>query len=302
MKRHADGIFVQINIQADMDELWRLTQTPDVHQRWDLRFTDITYLPKIEPSEPQRFRYATRIGFGLKIEGEGETIGNRNGEDGQRTSALKFWSDDPKSLIREGSGYWKYTPINDGIQFETYYDYSVRFGLVGQLIDRFIFRPLLGWATAWSFDRLRLWLEKCLQPEVTLRTSLIHALARLSIAFVWLYHGLIPKLLFHHADEIRMLNEAGLSASVVDIVGWVEVALGLLTILTWRHRWAFILTAGLMVLATAGVVINSPAYLIAAFNPVTLNLQMIILAVIGYLSSQDLPSASRCRRKRGETT
>jgi hypothetical protein len=27
-----------------MDEVWRLTQTPDLHQRWDLRFTSIAYL------------------------------------------------------------------------------------------------------------------------------------------------------------------------------------------------------------------------------------------------------------------
>ncbi len=58
-------------------------------------------------AEPQRFRYATRIGFGLCVEGAGESVGNRTAE-GQRTSVLKFWSDDPKSLIKEGSGYWKY--------------------------------------------------------------------------------------------------------------------------------------------------------------------------------------------------
>jgi hypothetical protein len=43
------------------------------------------------------------------------------------------------------------------VRFLTGYDYGTRFGLPGQVIDRLALRPLLGWATAWSFDRLRLW-------------------------------------------------------------------------------------------------------------------------------------------------
>ena len=77
-----------------------------------------------------------------------------------RTSALRFGSESPISIIRAGSGYWKYVPTGDGIRFLTAYDYRTRFGIVGRLADRVAFRPLLGWATAWSFDRLRLWLEE----------------------------------------------------------------------------------------------------------------------------------------------
>jgi len=170
MSGHASKIYVQIDIRAPIDGVWRLTQTPDLHQRWDLRFTEITYLPRPDDSQPQRFLYTTRIGFGLKIRGEGESVGARDGPGGARTSALRFWSQDPKSLIREGSGYWKYVPHGDDgrtILFLTLYDYGVRFGALGRLLDRLLFRPLIGWATAWSFDRLRLWIEKdidALQP------------------------------------------------------------------------------------------------------------------------------------------
>src|SRR5439155_26560914 len=107
--------------------------------------------------EPQRFRYSTRIGFGLKIDGKGESTGTREDGTGIRTSALKFWSSDPKSLIKEGSGYWRYVPALGGVRFLTWYDYRTSCGLAGGLIDRIVFRPLIGWATAWSFDRLRLW-------------------------------------------------------------------------------------------------------------------------------------------------
>ena len=49
------------------------------------------------------------------------------------------------TIIREGSGYWKYIPARDGIVFLTGYDYSTRFGRPGILFDRAIFRPLMGW-------------------------------------------------------------------------------------------------------------------------------------------------------------
>src|SRR6185436_16566778 len=117
------GIYVEIQINASIDEIWAKTQVPELHRRWDLRFTDIAYLPRPNLSEPQQFLYATRIGFGMKISGRGETLGTQEG-DGSKTSALKFWSDDPKSLIREGSGYWKYIPHQNGIRFLTWYDYT----------------------------------------------------------------------------------------------------------------------------------------------------------------------------------
>ncbi|MGH9419716.1 MAG: hypothetical protein ACRD3J_07070 [Thermoanaerobaculia bacterium] len=142
------SIYVEILIRAPINVLWSHTQTPELHQKWDLRFSRIDYLPKRDDTESQRFRYATRIGFGLQINGEGESIGERDLADGSRSSSLKFGSEALLSIIREGSGYWKYIPTKDGIVFLTWYDYRTRFGAVGALFDRLAFRPLIGWATA----------------------------------------------------------------------------------------------------------------------------------------------------------
>src|SRR5205085_750191 len=111
-----------------------------------------------------------------------------------------------KSLIRTGSGYWQYIPEKDGVRFLTWYDYETRFGILGSLFDRAIFRPMIGWATAWSFDRLRLWIEKGIVPAAAFRSSLVHALARFTLAFIWVYQGLVPKLLSTNRDELVMLN------------------------------------------------------------------------------------------------
>lgn len=296
------SIYVEVRIRGSLDELWRLTQTPDLHARWDLRFTDIEYLPRPDPEQPQQFRYATRIGFGLAVRGLGETVGGKDGPNGDRTSALKFWSDDPKSLIREGAGYWRYVPTDGGIRFFTSYDYRVRFGLAGQAFDRVVFRPLLGWATAWSFDRLRLWIEEGIDPAVSLQRSLIHGAARGSVALVWVYQGVAPKLLGPHADELKLIEQAGVpkehAAPCAKVLGGVEVAFGLVMLFAFHRRWPLLLTILLMVAATVGVAVNSAPFLGAAFNPVSLNLAVIALAAIGLMAGRNLPSAGRCLRRK----
>ena len=201
------SIYVEIVIRAPMDALWAHTQVPALHERWDLRFSEITYLPRSSDSDPQRFRYTTRMGWGLEVAGEGETLGQRELNDGGATSALRFASDDRISLIREGRGYWKYVPTAQGIRFLTSYDYGTRFGAAGRVFDRCVFRPLMGWATAWSFDRLRLWLEKSVDPALALRQTLVHCMARLALVSVFAYQGLVPKLILRHSDEIAMLGD-----------------------------------------------------------------------------------------------
>jgi hypothetical protein len=301
MKNSKQGIYVELFIRGTMDDLWQQTQTPALHQRWDLRFSDIEYLPHPDEAQPQQFRYTTRLGFGLCIHGEGETVGSHDGEKGSRTSALKFWSTDPKSLILNGSGYWKYVPQPGGVRFLTWYDYQTRFAVMGHLFDRVIFRPLIGWATAWSFDRLRLWIEKGIDPGVSLRSSLIHAMARTVIAFIWLYHGLIPKLIFLSQDEVALLTNSGFlpdaARVAVRLLGIGEIVLGLAMLVGWHWRWLFLVNVGLLCLATLGVIITSPQYLIEAFNPITLNLTTITLALIGLAISSDLPSARHCARR-----
>jgi hypothetical protein len=295
------GIYVEIPIRGSIDEVWHRTQDPALHERWDLRFTSIEYLPRPDPQSPQRFLYATRIGFGLGIAGEGESVGSHDGPNGMRTSALTFWSDDARSLIREGSGYWQFIPSTDGVTFLTWYDYTTRFGRVGRGLD-LAFRPLLGWATAWSFDRLRLWIEKGIDPAASFERSVVHALARGVVAGVFLWHGLVPKLIFRHPDEGAMLRDAGFSGTAASLgvtaAGIAEIARGALLILFWRSRVPLVMVIGLMIAAVVAVGWFSPRFLTAAFNPVTLNACVAALASMALVTSRDLPSASRCRRHR----
>jgi uncharacterized membrane protein YphA (DoxX/SURF4 family) len=291
------GIYVEIFICQGVERIWELTQTPELHERWDLRFGRIRYLPRASPAEPQRFLYETQIGFGLKIQGTGQSIGQRGVGGADTTSSLEFASEDPKSLIRNGSGYWRYVRVESGLRFLTWYDYSVRYGGVGKIVDRVAFRPLIGWATAWSFDRLRLWAETGQTPELSMDLSVVHAVARVTVAFVWIWHGLVPKLIFQHADERAMLSAAAVPLTWLAWLGAGEIVLGLLVLVTWNMRVGWVVNALLMVLATVAVALKSPEYFRAAFNPMTLNAAMVALSIVGWFASRRLPSARRCLRR-----
>jgi uncharacterized membrane protein YphA (DoxX/SURF4 family) len=155
---------------------------------------------------------------------------------------------------------------------------------------------LIGWATAWSFDRLRLWVDQGVAPKISIRMAAIHAVARMGIAFIWLWQGLVPKLLFASADEKAMIAGAGLPPSLLPAIGVIEMVFAIATLGLWRWRSLFLLNVFVMTIALIAVALQSPSYLAAAFNPVTLNLGMVWLSIAGYLSAAELPSASRCLR------
>jgi hypothetical protein len=331
-----EGIYVEIAIAAPMDEVWEHTQNPALHQQWDLRFSTIEYLPKQTAAAPQRFRYTTRLGFGIQVAGEGESTGTRTSDARssdmqppapahsalspvaqealasqetsaaqQRTSALKFWSAQPISLIESGSGYWQYVPTSRAIRFLTWYDYRVRWGRPGALIDRWLFRPLMGWATAWSFDALRLWLEQGIHPAQSMRRLAIHATVHLALALIWIYQGLVPKLLFPESGEVEILRAAVPVHALADpalhfivlLIGVGQIAFGLL-FLTLRfakplHYLNILALLGLGL----GALWSQAALFVAPFSPAPLTLAMIALSVIGLANAKDLPRAANCLRK-----
>lgn len=293
-------IYVEIFIKCNFDDLWKYTQEPKFHQRWDLRFTEIKDLPRENEDSPQEFLYTTKIGFGLKISGKGESKGVNNKANGESSSALKFWSDQWISLIKVGSGYWKYVPEEKGIKFFTWYDYKTRFGLLGSILDKLVFRPLIGWATAWSFDVLRLWLEKSIQPEISISKAISHYVSRLSISLIWLYQGLVPKLIFKDSGELAILKGSGLlngcEENILTIIGIAEIIFGLIIIFKGNNKNIHYLNIFALLFLLTGAIISQPQILVAPFNPITLTIAMISLSIICINNLIDLPTAKNCLR------
>ena len=295
-------IYVETSISSDMEKVWEASQNPQLHEQWDLRFSSITYLPK-KDKEPQLFEYKTNIGFGFSISGWGKSVGTFHAKDDSRTSSLHFGTDQMISPIKEGKGYWKYEPEQDGIKFFTQYDYDVRFGALGKMIDRVLFRPMMGWATALSFDVFKRWLEKGDTPSNQYIRFFSHWLITILFFFVWVYHGLVPKLILMHPEEVSMtqgmlplsVNEA---QNIVSTAGVIEIIFGLLWLLYSNKRRLLKIQVVVFPLLTLSTLIGDATVFGDPFNPLTFNLTLFVLSVIGLLVSRDIPTAKGCKRSR----
>lgn len=330
-------IYVETMIRTDLDTIWKHTQEPDRHVAWDLRFSSITYEPqgnKVSDQEefvnrtvragqtelmkgigvndpasntdaqPQHFTYRTNIGFGLSIAGAGIASSKDAHSLDQRISILSFHSNQSLSLINRGQGYWKYKQQDEGIQFLTQYDYATRWGWLGASFDRLIFRPLFGWATAWSFDALRLWLERGIHPSISVQRTILHYMSVCMLSFMWIYHGLVPKLLMPGAGEYALMEQTLGAASttlvttVLIIAGSLEILAGMLLWRWHRSAWPYWLKIIVLPLLAILVMIPSPAFIGMPFNPVTLTVAMMGSSLVALLSRKDLPNAANCLRKR----
>ncbi|CAG9622288.1 DoxX-like family protein [Sutcliffiella rhizosphaerae] len=293
-------IYVETLIDSELEKVWEHTQDPEIHQQWDLRFSNIQYFPKEKKEDPQRFLYKTNIGFGISIAGEGESVGESL-KDQERISSLKFWTDHPLSLIDEGSGYWKYVQTENGIKFFTQYDYKTKFGYLGRLLD-FLFKPLMGWATAWSFDCLRLWLEKEIPPGISFMRSIFHYILSFILAFIWIYQGLVPKVLYQEAGELTLFKGIGWFQGHEELflysLGTVQIVFGLLFLLFSMTRWLHFMNIFALLCLGVGALMSQGILFAAPFNPTTITIAMIGYSVIALLNLRDLPKASNCKRKR----
>lgn len=296
-------IYVETVIHTDMDRLWKATQEPSLHQKWDLRFSEINYLPK-QDGEPQEFLYRTNIGFGLSVEGWGKSVGSFHADDDSRTSSLHFGTEQKISIIKEGKGYWKYIPNkNNSIQFLTQYNYEPSFGRIGSLIDRYVFRPLMGWATALSFDVLKRWMETGETPSSQYIRFFSHSLLTVFFIFIWIYHGMIPKLIAMHPEEIAMVtNVIPMTTNqgewITIIAGVIEVLFAIIWMFYRNKRRLFCIQALVFPFLMVGAIIYNFHSLFQPFNPLTFNLALFLLSLIGLVSSKDIPTARNCKRER----
>jgi len=114
----------------------------------------------------------------------------------------------------------------------------------------------------------------------------------LAIAFIWLYHGLLPKLIFRHETEIELISKGpmlGTAEQTLWLAGIGEVLLGLCVLIFWNRRWPIFLSiAGFVTLLIASIAI-APEQTVHAFNPITLTVSAILFCLIQICEARRIP-------------
>lgn len=109
------------------------------------------------------------------------------------------------------------------------------------------------------------------------------SISRFTVAFIWVYHGLVPKLWLQHATELKLIRNAPLPIDpdwAMAIAGMAEVILGC-WIMVYRNSLLpiyFSIAAFLVLLS--GAAATTPDVLGAAFNPVSLSVAAIALGCV----------------------
>lgn len=107
------------------------------------------------------------------------------------------------------------------------------------------------------------------------KLSRVSFVSRLLLGFLFIYHGLVPKILWLSPDEINLVSASGLAvpASIISpLAGLGEVVLGCMIIFLRSSLVPVYLAVLLLLSLLVFVGIASPEYLIGAFNPLTTNI------------------------------
>ena len=123
---------------------------------------------------------------------------------------------------------------------------------------------------------------------------MIEKISRLSLALIWLYHGLVPKILFKSEQEILM-NSTFLPFLGEDFTliasGILELIYAALLLVFFRSTKLLLPSIVFGVLATIAILIMIPELLQNAFNPFTTNLAVLALSVINWIAIRESSAA-----------
>lgn len=99
---------------------------------------------------------------------------------------------------------------------------------------------------------------------------------------MWIYQGLVPKLLGPHADELSMNQAFGLALEEAIVfsyaAGIAEILMGIMVVVFWRRAWPLHITILAMLGLLAYVMVMNTHFLFGAFNPVIMNVGVVIVA------------------------
>ena len=110
-----------------------------------------------------------------------------------------------------------------------------------------------------------------------------NVIPRITLAIIWLWHGLIPKLIFRSEQEVLMndtfmpfieKNTALISSGIMEII------YAILILIFWRSKSVIYPSILFSIGATAAIIVKLPHLMTDAFNPITLNLAVLSFSLL----------------------
>ncbi len=120
-------------------------------------------------------------------------------------------------------------------------------------------------------------------------TSLVKVnhIGRYGLAFVFFYHGLIPKILWPSQVEtsLVMAHNFGVSATIISsAAGAIEILLALTIVFYIKSLIPVYIAALMLIVLLFDVYLVMPELLTEAFNPVSTNISALVLCYLIYIT------------------
>jgi uncharacterized membrane protein YphA (DoxX/SURF4 family) len=129
------------------------------------------------------------------------------------------------------------------------------------------------------------------------RIQLARLISRWALGLVWVYEGLVPKILFQHAhpEQTALVAQSafclGSPATTLHVLGWAQVALGVTLLSGWRDRVVAAIATGWMGALIVLVGTGRPGMWSDPFGALAKDLCLIACAAVLWL----LPERKRER-------
>jgi cellulose synthase/poly-beta-1,6-N-acetylglucosamine synthase-like glycosyltransferase len=112
----------------------------------------------------------------------------------------------------------------------------------------------------------------------------LRPLLRLSIAFLWLWSGIVSLFFYPHEQSYRFLSATGVTGIAAPItlygLALLDIALGLATLAAYRPRRLILIQLILVLLYTLTVGIALPEFWLHPFGPVLKNVPLLITLLV----------------------
>jgi hypothetical protein len=117
----------------------------------------------------------------------------------------------------------------------------------------------------------------------------VNIVSRVLLGFLFVYHGLVPKILWLSAAEVHLVDVSGIGISatlISPLAGALEILLGCAIVVLRKLDFLIYAAAASLLGLLAYVAVMSPEFLVEAFNPVTTNILGIGLCYLILLTQR----------------
>jgi len=123
---------------------------------------------------------------------------------------------------------------------------------------------------------------------------MLKRLARFCLGFIWIYLGLVPKLLTQVPLEHDVVRRSGLYLSsptlTIRMIGVFEIGLGLWLLTGFQEKLACVVTSGFLIVLMILAVIQEPMLLAGPFGGMAKNSALLVLAWMKIVLARNITS------------